>query len=255
MDQLLRLTREAERSHFWFRGFRWFIRPHIARAAGDRRNLWLLDAGCGTGDNLALLAPWGNAVGFDLSWSGLQLARRDGQLPVAQANVTAIPFPDSTFDIVGSFDVLQCIYAGSDAVAVREMTRVLKPGGTLILNVAAFESLRGRHAALSQEVCRYTPDGVRRLLEAAGLQPTTLTCTFAVTVPLLWVRRKLERRAGGGVAPAGEGDIVVPPEPLNALLTALLWIERWVLRVVSLPVGSSILCVARKPPTEVGRQK
>ncbi len=248
MDRLLRLTRQAERSHFWFRGFRWFVRPHLAHAAAGRRDLWLLDAGCGTGANLALLRPWGRAFGFDLTWTGLELARHEQLGPIAQASVMAIPFRDDTFDIVGSFDVLQCIYGGgTDEVAIREMARVLKPGGALLLNVAAFEALRGSHSALSKEVRRYTPTAVRQLVESAGLRVTILTCTFAMLAPALWLRRRWQRWTAGGDAPAGEGDILVPSEPLNALLTVVVWIERWILRVVSLPVGSSILCVARKP--------
>ncbi len=246
MDRLLELTRLAEHSHFWFRGFRWFVGPHLRRAAAARRDLRLLDAGCGTGANLAMLAARGAAVGIDLTWSGLGAAREYGHAPVAQASVTAIPFPSATFDIVTSFDVLQCV-TGDDAPAFGEMARVLKPGGTLILNVAAFEALGGGHAVLSQEVRRYTPREVRARAEAAGLRVTTLTCTNLTLLPIVWPVRTWHRWTHRGEPAASEAEVRVPAAPVNAVLTALLWMEAQALRVVSLPVGSSILCVADKP--------
>ena len=251
MDRLLELTRRAERAHFWFRGFRWFVRPHLQRAVAGRTGLTLLDAGCGTGANLALLAPHGRAVGFDLTWSGLAAARAYGHAPVAQASLLQIPFLDASFDLVTAFDVLQCV-AGDDAAGMRELARVLKPGGTLVLNVAAFEALRGGHAALSAEARRYTPADLRARVEGAGLRITTLTCTNASLLPITWPTRVWQRWRAGGRAPTSEADIVIPPAPVNAVLTALLWLESWVVRAVSLPVGSSILCVAAKPAHRQG---
>lgn len=245
MDRLLDLTRRAERAHFWFRAFRWFVRPHLARAVAGRTGLTLLDAGCGTGANLALLTPHGRAVGFDLTWSGLAAARAYGHAPVVQASVGRIPFFDATFDLVTAFDLLQCV-AGDDAEALRELARVLKPGGTLVLNVAAFEALRGGHAALSAEARRYTPVGLRARVEGAGLQITTLTCTNASLLPIAWPARAWQRWRAGGTAAVSEAEIRIPPAPVNAVLTAMLWLESRLVRAVSLPVGSSILCVARK---------
>ena len=71
MDHLLRATAIAESRHFWFRGFRYFVAPLLERAAGGRSDLRILDCGCGTGNNLELLARFGQAYGFDLTASGL----------------------------------------------------------------------------------------------------------------------------------------------------------------------------------------
>ena len=78
MDRLLELTYRAERTHFWFRGFRRFVTPWLSQAAGGRTDLRLLDCGCGTGANLALLARHGVAFGFDLTARGLEFARAHG---------------------------------------------------------------------------------------------------------------------------------------------------------------------------------
>src|SRR5436309_13316885 len=106
VEHLLRATARAEARHFWFRGFRSFVTPLIARAADGRSGLRLLDAGCGTGANVELLQRFGRAFGFDLSETGVRLGRDAGRTRLARATVTAAPFPSGAFDVVTSFDVL-----------------------------------------------------------------------------------------------------------------------------------------------------
>src|SRR5512144_530625 len=108
MDRLLEATARAERDHFWWRGFRAFVRPALERVArgGNPR---ILDVGCGTGANLAMLRRFGRAVGIDLTWSGLAYAHERGERAVGQASATALPFGNDSFDLVTSFDMLQCL--------------------------------------------------------------------------------------------------------------------------------------------------
>src|SRR4051794_19597342 len=103
MDHLLDLTYQAEARHFWFQGFRRFVAPVLADVAGGRSDLRLLDCGCGTGANLALLAPYGRAMGIDLSPGGLRRATRAGR-SVARADITRVPLSSDSFDVVTSFD-------------------------------------------------------------------------------------------------------------------------------------------------------
>ena len=247
MDRLLELTYRAEQSHFWFRGFRQYMKPALARATAGHANARILDCGCGTGSNLEMLRPFGNAVGFDLTRIGAQFARTRGHR-VAQASIAEIPFRSATFDVVTSFDVFQVLPDVVEQAAITEMARVLKPGGWLLLHVAALEILHGKHSVLSEETRRYTPARLRSIVEGAGFRIERLTFDHCSLLPIMLPVRMWHRlTAKDGVVAAGEGEITVPMAPVNALLTALVSLEALALRGVDMPIGSSLMCLARKP--------
>jgi ubiquinone/menaquinone biosynthesis C-methylase UbiE len=249
VDRLLELTQRAEAKHFWFRCFRRFVGPLVARAAGERTNLRILDCGCGTGYNLRWLAPYGRAVGMDLTHSGLQVARAAGA-SVVRGDVMRLPYATGAFDLVASFDVLQCV--PDDRVAMAEMARVLKPGGYLVANMAAFDVLYGDHSVLSAEVRRYTPGRLRARLAEAGLEPVTIRFGFASIFPILLTVRLLQR-ALRWKATQREAEIAMPSPVVNAALSAVVLAEGWVSRVLPMPFGSSLRVLARKPAGVAGR--
>ena len=244
MDRLLEATARAEREHFWFHGFRRFVAPLLAQAAAGRRDLLSLDCGCGTGNNLVLLRAYGHAVGIDLTFSGLKYATSRGDHSVAQASATELPFPGEAFDVVSSFDVVYALPDDAEKAAFAEMFRVLKPGGHLVLNVAALPALRGNHSVLGGEVRRYTKGRMRWALERAGFTVERLTYTNFSILPIVATTRWFQRLAGHKESAA---EISVPAAPINAALTAVLAVESLALKVVDMPLGSSVLTLARKP--------
>lgn len=250
MDDLLRATAQAEARHFWFRGFRSFVRPLLRQAAAGRSRSGatrLLDCGCGTGANLAMLNQFGRAYGFDLSPVGTRLGRQAGRTLIARASADAAPFPSGAFDIVTSFDVLYALDDRTERAAIEEMYRLLKPGGYAIVNVAAMERLRGDHSVLSHEVRRYSRADLRARLEAAGFSIVRITYTnFSLFLPML-LARAIQRRRGLRDEGEAQREISVPPEPINAALSLLLLLEGLWLRLFNAPAGSSLLCLARKP--------
>jgi len=244
MDRLLEATARAERDHFWFRGFRRFVEPLVAQAAAGRRPR-ILDCGCGTGHNLLMLGRHGTAYGIDLTWAGLQYARGMGRKSIARATVAELPFGEGRFGLVTSFDVLYSLPDEIERVAIAEMYRVLEPGGTAIVNVAALDALRGNHSVLSAEIRRYSKPDLTRRLEAAGFEVTRASYTNFTILPLVAAIRFRQRLAGAHVET--EEEIAVPPAPLNLALSGVLALEAAALRVVNMPLGTSLLAVARKP--------
>lgn len=246
MDQLLEATRRAEDNHFWFRGFRRFIRPLVAEAVSSVNSPRILDCGCGTGANLRLLEEYGHSFGFDFTWRGLQFAREYGLRRIAHASITDIPFQGSTFDLVTAFDVLQVLPEEAETAAIVETRRVLRTGGTLIVNVAALEMLKGNHAVLGGEVTRSTRRRLHGVLTRGGYDVQRLTYTNFTLFPLMLAVRTAQRMMGVAAPHQADGDMSVPPAPVNAVLSALVALEARALRYANMPIGSSLLCVARK---------
>lgn len=246
MDRLLEATFQAEREHFWFKGFRQFITPLIEQAVAGIARPRILDCGCGTGSNLSLLRTYGDAYGFDLTAIGVRYARDHGGHRVARASATQVPFASQAFDLLTSFDVLYCLEDDHEKQAIAEMARLLKPGGALIVNVAALEMLRGGHSILSEEVRRYRPSMLKSRLEPAGFEVVRMTFTNATLFPLMLAVRTAQRLTGMSAADDTTKEIALPARPVNSALTALLSLEARALRVTNMPFGSSLLCLARK---------
>jgi len=247
VDHLLRATARAEARHFWFRGFRAFVAPLLHAATAGRPAPRLLDCGCGTGANLALLDRFGRGYGFDLSETGVAIGRESGRTRIARARATAVPFPSGSFDVVTSFDVLYALEDADERLAIAEMHRVLKPGGFAVINVAAMESLRGDHSVLSHEIRRYSRPMLRDRLTRAGFAVVRLTYTNVTLLPALLPVRALQRLRGLRKEADAQQEITVPPEPVNALLSGVVLLESVLVRWVDFPAGSSLLCLARKP--------
>jgi SAM-dependent methyltransferase len=194
-----------------------------------------------------MLDRYGHAYGFDLTAVGLEIGHEAGRTRLARASVAAIPFPSDAFDVVTSFDVLYSLEPPVERAAAAEMFRVTRPGGYLLVNVAAMDVLKGDHSVLGHEVRRYSRDSLKRLLTGAGFEIVRVTHTNAsLFLPMLAVRT-LQRWRGLRSEEQARDDITVPPALLNDLLTAVLVVESWWMRAFDSPVGSSLLCLARKP--------
>ena len=248
MDALLEQTFHAEHRHFWFRGFKRFVTPLIEQATAGVLRPRLLDAGCGTGANLAFLEKYGVPFGLELFWRGLQFGRDRGLARLTQGTVTSLPFRDASLDVVLSFDVLYCLPDPSERQAIAEVFRVLRSGGSLIVNVAALDMLKGDHSAFSNEVRRYTKGELREKLERAGFRVQRITYTNASLFPITATVRVVQRLRGVNAEATSKGDFYVPPEPINTLFSAALTVESMLVKAgINMPVGSSVLCLATKP--------
>jgi SAM-dependent methyltransferase len=245
MDRMLDATARAEDTHFWFRGLRRQARQMLDAAIRGRRPSLIADCGAGTGRNLDWLSAYGPAVGIELTPAGLAVGKQHHRRMV-RGSVAALPLADATVDVATSFDVLYCLDDTTETRAIREMQRVLRPAGVALVNVAALDILRGSHSALTHEVRRYTPARLRSRLEAAGLVVERMTFTNLSPFPAALAIRGLERLTGRAAEPS-DADLAVPAWPINAAFNMALTTEAWLLRLGNLPIGTSLMAVARKP--------
>jgi SAM-dependent methyltransferase len=241
---MLEATAAAEDQHFWFKGLRRNARTMLQQA-GVRPGLSVvIDCGAGTGRNLDWLSEFGPAFGVDLTPLAIEVGRRRGRR-LARASVASLPFPSNAADLVTSFDVLYCLEDEAEALTLREMWRVLKPGGVALINAAALDMLRGAHSTLTFERRRYTPATLRTRLAAAGFNVERVTFTnCALFLPVLAVRGV--ERLTGRADEASDADLSVPAAPINALFDACLRLEHRLLPMMNMPIGTSVMAVARK---------
>ncbi|MEA2173244.1 MAG: hypothetical protein QOD00_836 [Blastocatellia bacterium] len=233
---------EVEGTHWWFAGRRRIIGSfveEICRAMKDERAR-ILDVGCGTGANLELLAQYGDAEGVDISADALAFCRARGLEKVRLGAAETLPYEDGSFDLVTALDVVE--HLDDDVAGLREMRRVLRPGGRALLFVPAFMFLWGVQDDVSHHRRRYTLKNLGRAVREAGFEVERATyANISFFAPIL-AGRALMRATG--LRPASENNINV--SALNGLLGRILGAESALLRHLNFPFGVSALCVARR---------
>lgn len=233
-----------ETTHWWFRAKRALVASLLARHGGSLRRV--LDVGCGTGAMLRdLSARISVAVGLDAEPLALAYCRRRGLGRLAAGSAVALPFGDGTFDACLCLDVLYHRGVASDARALAECRRVLRPGGLLVVTDSALAWLRSDHDEAVHGARRYTRGALLALVRDAGLVPVFTSYACCLVLPAVAAVRLLGRRRRRPGGPAS--DVHVVPRPLNAALLGVQAVERALLRLGPLPIGSSVVCVARKP--------
>ena len=231
-----------EQSHWWYTGRRKILTSFvedICRRVTDRRPR-ILDVGCGTGANLLMLSQYGDAEGVDISEDALAFCRERGLEKVKPGAGEQLPYDDGTFDLVTALDVVE--HMDDDLAGLREMRRVLRPGGRVLLFVPTFMFLWGVQDDVSNHRRRYRLPELQRVLEQAGFEIERMTyANITFFLPIL-LMRKLMRLTG--IKAESENNINV--SALNGVLGSLLGAENVVLRHMNIPFGVSGLCVARK---------
>jgi SAM-dependent methyltransferase len=164
-------------------------------------------------------------------------------------SLTALPFAEATFDVVGAFDVVE--HCEDDHRAVSELARVVVPGGRVLLSVPAYSWAWTDHDVRAGHHHRYTRRQLVRVVEAAGLTVLRATYAFAAVFPAFAAERGVRRVRQGVTArsPAPDlGNRLPPVSPAqDKLLTGLSRLDQRALRRVDLPFGSSVFLAARRP--------
>lgn len=226
--------RELRRDHFWFPPRDALLCRLLDRCAGGPFDA-ALEVGCGDGGFLLHLARrCRRLVGLDAYDASLLRARRRAPRAVlVQGDLARVPLADGQLDLAVALDVLEHV---EPEAALAELHRLVRPGGRLLLSVPASPALWSRLDVAAGHRRRYRRRDLEAGLAAAGWQPVDATHYQFLLFPLVWLSRRLglhavERR---------------PPAPLNRLLGLVDALEVQALGGLSLPWGSSLLCLARR---------
>jgi ubiquinone/menaquinone biosynthesis C-methylase UbiE len=227
-----------EQHHWWYVATRRLIGDLLEPWLSRSRSLRILDAGCGTGATGGWLSKHGRVVGADISSQALRLLReRYRAVEGVEADLAALPFDDATFDVVVAITVLY--HVDDDRSAVRELARVLRPGGVTLHIEPSMPSLRRAHDAVVDGRRRYRIGELTALLEDAGLTVRRATYVHSYLVPFAAALAFAERIRP---QPVPRSDIERPR--LSRTFGALASLERRLLARRNLPFGLSVAVVA-----------
>jgi len=240
MDELFeRQTHEVEDLHWWYRGRRRVIAEALQRMElpADVR---ILDAGCGSGRNMVDLAHLGAVTGLELADASVAKARERRVGEVVQGTLDAMPFDPGSFDLAVSFDVIE--HLEDDRLALVELRRVVRPGGSLLVTVPAYPRLWSQHDVVNHHFRRYTLRSLEAAAGAAGWQTVSSTHFNGLLLPAAVVHRGLQRLR----PPTDEtlSDLERTPGRLNGLLELPLLLEaRLIARGLRIPAGLSLMAL------------
>lgn len=250
-----------EHNYWWHVGKRSIVYGALNRylpPGKGRSDRNALDLGCGTGMNLDHLGRYATAYGTDYFEEALHFCRERGHTLLAQADAAALPFASEQFDIITALDVLE--HLDDDLAALRELKRVSRPGGLMIISVPAYRLLWTYWDDILGHRRRYTVGSLRTAVQQAGLEvrkisySNTLTLFPATAVRLLKsVRHKSAETRRAGYEP--ESDFMPVPAWLNRLLILYYRLEARLLRKYGLPFGLSVICVAQRCPEQECEQQ
>jgi SAM-dependent methyltransferase len=234
-------THRAEDRHWWYRGRREVIERVIADLKLPARAR-ILDAGCGSGRNMIELVRHGTVSGVELSGPSVEVARARGAGEVIAGSVLDMPFDSDSFDLSVCLDVIE--HLDDDVGALRELRRVLAPGGSLLVTVPAYQWLWSGHDEVNHHHRRYTRRSLQRVAEQAGWEQVRTTYFNSLLLPLAILLRVLDRFSRKTTE--SSLDLWVPPRPLNWLLERPLALEAALIgRGGRIPAGLSLLAVFR----------
>ena len=229
-----------EAGSFWFRArndlLLWALRRYFSDATS------FLEVGCGTGFVLAGLhgrLPDFRLVGGELDPEGLKVARQrlPEEVDLYRMDARLIPFEDE-FDVVGAFDVLE--HVDDDERVLQQLTMAATPGGGVLITVPQHPSLWSAADDVALHRRRYTRSELLAKLDRAGLDVVRVTSFVTLLLPGMLLNRQRIRTGEDAMR-----ECALPPG-LDRWLERTMRAERSLIRAgVSLPVGGSLLAVAR----------
>lgn len=229
----------VEKNHWWFIAKRNYIANVLERYAVT--GMSVLDIGCGTGAIMDFVRSKGYTVeGVDMSEDALQYCRKKN-LTVHHGVAEKLPLENNSFDVVIASDVLEHIT--DDVAVVREVARVLKPGGIFIITVPAHQLLFSYHDHALHHVRRYSKEGLRRVLTTAFTVEFISWIHLIILVPAACVRVMQHFLKNNG-----ESDVGPASRMVNLVMRAVYVVELGFFRIFhKLPFGLSLFAVVRKP--------
>lgn len=228
---------ELDELHWWYRARRDILADLIARRIAPPADARILEIGCGTGHNLAMLGGFGRVDAIEVDGAARDIASKRLGRAVMNAPLPALTgVEDGAYDLIAILDVLEHVEA--DRAALEGMARKLKAGGRLLITVPAHPWMWSAHDVVNHHKRRYTKGTLREVIGAAGLRLELLSWFNSLLFPLA-----AAARVAGRVTGKEDSDDTLPPKPVNALFEKIFGLERYALGRLPFPPGVSLVAI------------
>ena len=226
-----------EEHHWWFLARRRIIIERLCRLVPPDKRTLVVEIGCATGGNLKELVKHYRVLGIepDAAAAGRAEVKSGAEVLIGALPAAAAMVPPDASAIL-CLDVLE--HVEDDVAALRGLHEHMSRGAVLLVTVPAIPSLFGAHDKALGHYRRYSRSELAAKLTAGGFPATVISHFNALLLPPAWLWRKIRGDRGKGT------DLVVLPTPLNGLLAAVFGMERFLMRICSLPIGLSLLAEA-----------
>ena len=229
---------ELDDRHWWYRARREIIADLIRREAQLPRNPQILEIGCGTGHNLAMLSGFGHVDGLELDDEARALSEKRLGREIMRAPLPELAeVPDAHYDLIGAFDVIEHI--DDDRASLASIAAKLKAGGKFIMTVPAHQWMSTAHDVANHHKRRYSKSGLKALINGSPMRLEKEGYFNSLLFPVAVAERAASKLRG-----KDSGDVTLPPAPLNAALEKVFAAERYLVGRFPLPPGLSLFAVA-----------
>jgi SAM-dependent methyltransferase len=229
---------ELDDRHWWYRARRRIIADLIQREARLPKDARILELGCGTGHNLAMLSAFGHVEGLELDDEARALSeKRLGRKVMSSPLPELAEVPDCNYDLIGAFDVIEHI--DDDRAALASIATKLRPGGKFVMTVPAHQWMWSAHDVVNHHRRRYSKRTLKDLLESSPLKLDKIGYFNSLLFPLAVAERAASRLRG-----KEDASVKLPLAPLNMALEKTFAVERYLVGRLPLPPGLSLFAVA-----------
>jgi len=235
---------ESESDHWWFVGRRKYISKLLKKHLNNAKNLELCEIGCGSGGNLKMLAMHGVVDAIEMEPNALQRATNRNIVGVRTTAVGWLPdnLPlQENYDVIVALDVIEHI--DDDLESLKVLRERLKPGGSLLVTVPAYQWLWGPHDTANHHKRRYNRKLLLQQLKLAGFNVSFSSYFNTLLFPLSLIARFIQKLTGPHKAQFDE--LKIPHPAINSALKTIFGLESIFAGIISLPFGLSLVAVVK----------